>query len=407
MRIAIVTENFLPKVDGVTNTLKRLLEHLQETGHQVLLLGPESGMATFAGAELVGTAGIPFLPYPELKLNLWRPRFTRKLQEFDPHVIHLVEPVWLGAAALAICKLYLPHVPLVSSYHTNLATYCGHFGWGFLTPLMWEWNRFCHSWCRRTVCPSRSTSKMLDHKGFDNLSLWPRGIDAATFSPAKRSHALRARWLGSEVEATQKTVILYVGRVSFEKNIGLVLDAYKQLDYQNSCHLVIVGHGPAFDEIQSECARTNLPVTFTGYLRGIQLASAYASADVFAFPSVTETFGQVVLEAMASGIPVAGVQAEGVCDLVVDQQTGLLLDIAGLTRTQQIKGYAANLNRLVRCAEERIRMGHCAREAAKGYTWWEAMECMVRTYRDVALSGKYGTEVGGDCDSGVEEDFGG
>ncbi|KAL9554779.1 hypothetical protein PS6_003237 [Mucor atramentarius] len=373
MRIAIITENFLPKVDGVTRTLARLLEHLQATGHKVILFGPESGMDVYAGAKLYGTAGIPFLPYPELKLNLWRPAFTKALKAFDPHVIHLVDPVYICAAFL--CLFSSKKTPIVASYHTNLGTYCTQFGWGLFASLMWSWNRF------------------------KNLRIWPRGIDTALFSPHQRSDELRTQWLttggqrqddddddAAEVDTAQeenKVVILYVGRVSYEKNLGLVLESYKKMDH-SKCHLVIVGHGPAFHPIQEDCSRSQTPVTFTGYLQGVDLATAYASADVFAFPSFTETFGQVVLESMASGLPVVGLLAEGVKDLVQDQISGLLLDTAHLSRPKQIKEYTRLLNSLVEDREMREKMGHKAIELSSAYTWWGAMESMVQVYRDAA-----------------------
>src|SRR5579859_1824827 len=131
VRIAIITENFLPKLDGVTRTLARLLEHLQRNGHSALLLGPESGMEEYAGAEIVGTAGLPFPFYPELKFNFFRPLFVRRLNEFDPDIVHLVDPVILGATGLATARLL--NKPLISSYHTNLAAYCDHFGFSLLS----------------------------------------------------------------------------------------------------------------------------------------------------------------------------------------------------------------------------------------------------------------------------------
>lgn len=399
MRIAIVTENFLPKVDGVTRTLARLLEHLQANDHQVLVLGPESGMTDYAGAELMGTTGIPFPPYPELKLNFWRSGFTRRLIDFAPHVIHLVDPCWLGAVGLAVIRYYLPETPLVSSYHTNLATYCTHFGYNFLAPTMWKWNRFCHSFSRYVMCPSQSTRRILRQRGFENVRIWPRGIDVHQFSPTRRSLALQQSWTST---SNDKIILLYVGRVSFEKNIGLVLDAYKQMDHSR-CHLVIVGHGPAFDEIQAECQRTHTPVTWTGYLQGDALAAAYASADIFAFASTTETFGQVVLEAMASGLPVAGLWAEGVCDLVDHGTTGLLLDTTGLSRKEQCDRYHEQLDSLVQNKEMRLRMGQAAVSKARQYTWWEAMECVVRTYRDASNHQYPSNDLCRD-DSGVEED---
>ncbi|KAL7319323.1 hypothetical protein PS15m_002473 [Mucor circinelloides] len=382
MRIAIITENFLPKVDGVTRTLARLLEHLSKMGHQVLLLGPETNMTTYAGANLVGTYGIPFFLYPELKFNFWRPKFTRKLIKFQPDVIHLVDPVFLGAFGLAVVRYYLPNVPIVSSYHTNLAVYCDHFGFGFMTSIMWRWNRYCHSFSRFTACPSPSTMAILNDHGFEKVRLWPRGVDISLFSPLQRSESLRAQWMGvSELKSENKTVILYVGRVSYEKNINLVIEAYKEMNHEK-CHLVLVGHGPAFHEIQSYCSAKRIPVTFTGYLQGKDLSQAYASADIFAFPSVTETFGQVVLEAMSSGLPVVGLDAEGVRDLVDDKRTGLLLDTFELSAKDQQKKYRDLLERLV---DQPHLLGKLRQEAvkkAKTYTWYEAMECMVNMYQD-------------------------
>ncbi|KAI9314476.1 glycosyl transferase group 1 [Dichotomocladium elegans] len=411
MRIAIITENFLPKVDGVTRTLSRLLEHLEQTGHEVLLLGPESGMKEFASAELMGTAGIPFPPYPELKLNLWRPAFTRRLLEFDPHVIHLVDPVWLGAVGLAICRYYLPKTPLVSSYHTNLATYCGHFGFGAFVPSMWRWNKFCHSFCKYVACPSKSTKRILAEQGFSsNIRIWPRGVDMRLFSPARRTPD--TLW----PDHVGKTILLYVGRVSYEKNLGLVIEAYRKMDHDR-CHLVIVGHGPAMDEIRSGCIQSSLCVTFTGYLQGTELATVYASADVFVFPSTTETFGQVVLEAMASGLPVCGLWAEGVCDLVDHGRTGLLLDATDLSKEELTAGYRKQMETLVNKTQLRIEMGRAAVRSAKQYTWWEAMECMTQIYRDAiadSASNSMTTATSADVavpenlcheDSGVEEDF--
>src|SRR5579883_2291985 len=325
MRVAIITENFLPKLDGVTRTLARLLEHLQRNGHQVLLLGPESGMEEYAGAEIVGTAGLPLPFYPELKFNFFRPLFVRRLNEFSPDVIHVVDPVVLGATGLATARFF--NKPIVSSYHTNLAAYCTHFGFPLLTKPMWLYNRFIHNQCDLTFCPSPSTATMLRAQGFEHIRIWSRGVDTALFNPQRRSADLRASWLQERSEPENKTVLLYVGRISWEKNLQLLIQAYRLMDHTR-CHLVIVGHGPAYAEVQQELK--DVPVTFTGYLSGEDLATAYASADVFAFPSFTETFGQVVLEAMASGLPVVGLRAEGVSDLVTSGQTGLLLDASGM-----------------------------------------------------------------------------
>lgn len=212
MRVAIITENFLPKLDGVTRTLGRLLEHLQANGHQALLLGPESGMDYYADAEVIGTAGLPLPFYPELKFNFFRPLFMRRLNEFLPDIIHLVDPVVLGATGLAAGHLL--HIPLVSSYHTNLAAYCEHFGFSLLKEPMWSYNRFIHNQCAMTFCPSPSTAAMLRLQGFEHLRIWSRGVDTTLFTPTRRSNDLRATWLTARTHLENKVVLLYVGRIS-------------------------------------------------------------------------------------------------------------------------------------------------------------------------------------------------
>jgi len=377
MRVAIITENFLPKLDGVTRTLARLLEHLQEQGHQALLLGPDSGMDCYAGAEVVGTAGLPLPVYPELRVNLFRPLFVRRLREFQPDIVHLVDPVALGAMGLAAARLL--NIPIVSSYHTNLAAYCSHFGFPILTRPMLSYNRFLHNQCALTFCPSLSTAAKLRMQGFGHVRLWPRGVDTTLFYPGRRSEVVRRSWLNVHDER-DVPVILYVGRVSWEKNLHVLVQAYQRMDHQR-CHLIIVGDGPARAEIQEQLA--DAPVTFTGYLRGEALAEAYAAADIFAFPSVTETFGQVVLEAMASRLPVVGLLSEGVCDLVVDGQTGYLLDAQHLAEEEAIAGYQANLSRLVEAEDQRCAMGLAALDAAQKYSWYEAMERLLQGYQEV------------------------
>lgn len=378
MRVAIITENFLPKLDGVTRTLARLLQHLQGTSHQVLLLGPESGMARYAGAEVIGTAGLPFPFYPELKFNFFRPLFLRRLKEFDPDIIHLVDPVILGATGLAAAQLL--RKPLVSSYHTNLAAYCEHFGFPLLTKPMWSYNRFIHNACSLTFCPSPSTAAILRLQGFEHLRVWPRGVDIQLFHPEHKSAEVRASWLAGRNEPEKKAILLYVGRVSWEKNLDLLVRAYQTMEHDR-IHLVVVGDGPAHLEMQEKLA--GLPVTFTGYLTGEALATAYASADIFAFPSRTETFGQVVLEAMASGLPVVGLQAEGVRDLIEDGETGYMLNWRELSEEENVERYRDLLMLLVENDELRTNMSKEAVKEARQRSWYEAMEKLMKGYEEV------------------------
>ncbi|HET8910533.1 MAG TPA: glycosyltransferase family 1 protein [Ktedonobacteraceae bacterium] len=382
MRVAIITENFLPKLDGVTHTLVQLLKHLQQNNHQALLLGPESGMEHYAGAQVVGTAGLPVPFYPELKFNFFRPLFMRRLTEFNPDVVHLVDPVFLGAAGLAAVRWL--NKPLVSSYHTNLAAYCTHFGFPLLEEPMWSYNRFLHNKCAMTFCPSLSTATILRERGFQRVRIWSRGVDTERFQPERRTQNLRASWLRGRKNPGQISVILYAGRISWEKNLKLLVQAYKGLDHSH-CHLVMVGDGPAQSELQQELA--GLPVTFTGYLSGTELAAAYASADLFAFPSRTETFGQVVLEAMASALPVVGLHSEGVCDLVLPGKTGSLLVTGKLNEAEQVRGYRAQLEALIHSPEMRITQGQAALVEARKRSWSEAMRNIVAGYQEVSSEG--------------------
>lgn len=381
MRVAIITENFLPKLDGVTRTLARLLEHLEMHGHKAILLGPESGMARYAGAEVVGTAGVPLPFYPELKFNFFRPLFIRRLRAFRPDVVHLIDPVVLGAAGLAAARFL--GKPVVSSYHTNLAAYCGHFGFPIFTRPMWSYNRFIHNQCLLTFCPSPSTAAALTLQGFERLRIWPRGVDTGLFHAGRRDEQLRASWLANR--GGDKVVLLYAGRISWEKNLRLLTRAYRGMDTTH-CHLVVVGDGPALHEVRQEVA--DLPVTFTGYLTGEHLAAAYASADIFAFPSTSETFGQVVLEAMASALPVIGVRSEGVSDLVQHGKTGYLLDAEYLQEEEQVREYRGYLECLMMSVGTRNRMGQAAQHEARQRSWSAAMQRLFDGYAEAIEVGE-------------------
>ncbi|KDN48555.1 hypothetical protein RSAG8_02542, partial [Rhizoctonia solani AG-8 WAC10335] len=367
LRVVLVTENFLPKVDGVTRCLARLLKHLREEGHEVMILGPDVNISTYETYPIIGTAGVPLMLYPDLKLNFLRPKFLRSIQEFKPDVIHVVDPIWLGPQVLyalrrGLCgsKWTTPNALIVASFHTNLPTYASLFGLKLLEPIMWKWIRHIHAQCRLTACPTLSTAIMLMHNWIQNMRIWPRGVDLNAFGPHKRCLELRGEWGikgcpgrydqwtnkigypltpppsptpsegGSHVYWNEECVILYAGRLSYEKNLRFLIDSYSSLldmlgESTPTPIFVFAGEGPARGSLEELCCLKKIPARFTGHLSGEQLAKCYASADIFAFPSFTETFGQVVLEALASGLPVVGVDADGTRDLVQHERTGLLL----------------------------------------------------------------------------------
>ncbi|HLV99462.1 MAG TPA: glycosyltransferase family 1 protein [Ktedonobacterales bacterium] len=369
MRVALVTENFLPKIDGVTRTLAMLLEHLQRQRHQAIVLAPEGAPKRYAGAQVFGTPGVPLPMYPELRILLPSPKLKQLLGRFRPDVIHVADPMVLGAAAIFWAQSL--NIPVVSTYHTNLAAYCNYFHLGMLTEPTWAYRRFLHSHCQVTLCPSPSTALQLEQKGFSNVAVWPRGVNGALFTPSRRS----AEWRHGITANPAAKIILYVGRLSYEKNLEALLTAFKTIESDEpDAHLVLVGDGPARQELEQ--ALEGRRATFTGFLKGEALAEAYASADLFAFPSTTETFGQAVLEAMASGLPVVAFNAEGVRDLVRHEETGLLVpegDTAAFTE---------GVRSLLTHPEQQAAMHERARSAAEARTWDSVLNDLMQTYEN-------------------------
>src|SRR5262249_33551150 len=232
------------------------------------------------------------------------------------------------------------------------------------------YRRLLHNQCSVTLCPSRSTAYELTRRSFKNVAVWPRAVDSSLFNPQRRSEAWRARIAGDSASP----IILYVGRLSYEKNLDALVGAFTSLESQHA-HLVLVGDGPARSGLQR--ALEGRSVTFTGYLSGEALAEAYASADVFVFPSVTETFGQVVLEAMASGLCVVAYDADGVRDTVRHGETGILV------RTHTPAALAHTLSMLLNAPEEQTLLRVRARTAAVEHTWEQVMRQLFDMYQDV------------------------
>jgi glycosyltransferase involved in cell wall biosynthesis len=369
MRVALISETFLPDINGVTTTLCWLLEHLQAEGHPALLFAPQGAPGSYAGAEVVPLTGMPLPLYPEVRLTPPQFGITAHLRRFQPDLLHLVSPVVLGMLGPYVARTL--GLPLVSSYHTNLGDYSRHYGFGFLKDLMTFHLRWIHNRCRLTLCPSTATLRALRHSGFRRLKLWGRGVDTQHFHPAYRSAAWRESIGGQPGEM----VLLYVGRLAREKRVDLLADAIRDLE---GVRLVLVGDGPARMELEQRMQ--GLPVHFTGYLRGADLATAYAGADVFVFPSDTETFGQVVQEAMASGLAVVGARSGGTLDLVHEGVTGYLFEphVASDLRAQ--------LRRLLANSDLRVAMGQAGRAVAAERSWPSVMGELMGYYRHILRS---------------------
>ncbi|MDC3171037.1 glycosyltransferase family 1 protein [Prochlorococcus sp. AH-716-E13] len=317
MKIAFFTETFLPKVDGIVTRLTKTIEFLTKNGDEVIVFCPEGCPDSYKGATIVGVAAMPLPLYPELKLGLPGPAVSDKLEEFKPDLVHVVNPAVLGLGGIWLAKTN--NIPLIASYHTHLPKYLEHYGMGMLEPLLWELLKAAHNQALLNLCTSTAMVNELEDKGIQRTALWQRGVDTENFRPELRNKTMREKLFGKYQNTD--SLLIYVGRLSAEKQIERIKPV---LDNIPGACLALVGDGPYRGQLEKifENTKTN----FIGYLSGEELASAYASGDIFLFPSSTETLGLVLLEAMAAGCPVIGANKGGIPDIINDGINGCLYD---------------------------------------------------------------------------------
>lgn len=386
MRIALFSETYLPQRNGVALVLDRLVRWLADRGHRALVVAPEPGpggeVAPGAveplpeGSRVVRIPGIPLPRYPDLTLAApFHPRARRAVEAFAPEVVHLVSEFPVGVTGLRLAGKR--EVPTVASFHTHLPRYLRHYGLPWAEGLAWRWLRAFHRRAGPTLAPSHVVRVRLLERGFGDVRLWPRGVDSARFDPGKRSEEVRRRWAESgDDDEAGALYALYVGRLTPEKELPLLFRAWDRARRAApELRLVVVGGGAYAGTVRREAPPG---VRFTGYLEGDDLARAYASADVFAFPSRAETLGNVVVEAMASGLPVVAAAEGGTLESVAHGETGLLVP-AG-----DADAFAGALLRLVRDDLLRKDLGRNARRWARKRTWDDAFGTLVEAYADVA-----------------------
>lgn len=370
MRIAIVTETFLPKMDGIVRMLTEFLDHLGRRGHEAIVLVPGKGDDRYANFPIERFRGLRWQLYPGLTVAGPAPGLTRTLRRWQPDIIHLAGPAVLGAQATVAGRAL--RLPLVAHYQTDLATYAGCHGLGFLQPVAWQYLRAIHRLAERTYCPTPTVRRQLGAQGFRDLALCARGVDTVGFHPDRRGAALRARILGPGADPTTP-IAAYVGRLSPEKNLDALLSIATA---RPDLPLLIVGDGPARPRL--EAALAGKRAYFTGELRGADLAAAYASADFLVCTSLTETFCQVAQEAMASGLPTVGFRAGGVQDVVLDGETGFLC------APDDERAWHAVVGTVAGNPATRQRLARRAREVAEGRTWASVFERLLGEYREIS-----------------------
>ena len=373
MRIALFTETFLPKIDGIVTRLKHTVEHLQREGHQVLVISPDGGIKEYKGAKVYGVSGIPLPLYPELKLAIPLPTIKIVLEKFKPDLIHVVNPAVLGLGGIYYAKVL--NIPLVASYHTHLPQYLHHYGLGALEGLLWELLKLGHNQAQLNLCTSTAMVETLVDHGIERVDLWQRGVDTEMFQPHLVSKQMRSRLSQGHPDAP---LLLYVGRVSAEKQIDEIKPVLEAIP---SARLAIVGDGPHREAMETHFAETN--THFVGYLQGLELAAAFASSDAFIFPSRTETLGLVLLEAMAAGCPVVAARSGGIPDIVTDAVNGYLFD------PTDARGAVVATQKLLAATEERELLRQNARQEAEKWGWSAATKQLVTYYESVLGVGSY------------------
>jgi glycosyltransferase involved in cell wall biosynthesis len=352
LRIALFSEVFPPQIDGVTTRLSATIPELVRLGHEVTVFAPRSAGA-FPGARVIPVPSLPLPVHPGLEAALPDPRIAARLAGERPDVVHTVGPVCLGAfGAWAARALGLP---LVASFHTDLHRYALGYGLGFASSALARWQRALHGLAHVNLCSSATARHELRELGVGRVDLWRGGVDPERFHPSKRSLTMRNRLSDGNPE---RPLILSVCRLASEKNLeslAWVMDALP------GARLALVGDGP--DRARLERVFARLPVRFAGFLRGEELAAAYASADVFVMPSPTETLGFVALEAMASGVPVVAADVGGIHDLIRHGENGLLYDPA------ERKAAVAPIEQLLSSRGLRLQLARMGRKAAENASW--------------------------------------
>tara|TARA_Y100001978_G_scaffold42586_1_gene37995 strand:- start:2170 stop:3312 length:1143 start_codon:yes stop_codon:yes gene_type:complete len=361
VKIAFFTETFLPKVDGIVTRLTKTIEYLIKNGDEVIVFCPEGCPKDYKGAKVIGVAAMPLPLYPELKLGLPGPAVSDALEEFKPDLIHVVNPAVLGLGGIWLAKTN--NIPLIASYHTHLPKYLEHYGMGMLEPLLWELLKAAHNQALLNLCTSTAMVNELEAKGIKRTALWQRGVDTISFKPELRNEQMRKKLLGNNKDSD--SLLIYVGRLSAEKQIERIKPVLEKIP--NAC-LALVGDGPYRNQLEKifENTKTN----FVGYLSGEELASAYASGDIFLFPSSTETLGLVLLEAMAAGCPVIGANKGGIPDIINDGINGCLYD-----PDQEDKGEASLIKatrKIIENKQKREEMRIAARKEAEKWDWNQA-----------------------------------
>lgn len=373
LAVAVVTETYPPEINGVAKTLARLVEGLVARGHRVCLIRPRQGRADIAANESgLRELLVPSIPIPGYScLRVGLPvvlRLWREWKRHRPDVVHVVTEGPLGLAAVWVARRL--GLPVSSGFHTNFDEYSRYYGMSWLSPAVERYLRWFHNRTSETHVPTRQMQDALSSRAFKRVEVVSRGVDCRLFSPSRRSESLRERWGVSE----QDVVVCHVGRLAAEKNIDLVFRAFAAIRVTlPNARLVMVGDGP----LRGRLERCHRDVIFAGTRQGVLLAEHYASSDVLLFPSMTETFGNVTLEGMASGLAVVAFDQAAASELIEDGVNGLRV------APGDDEAYVAAAVHLATQEQWRAEMGVAARERVAQMDWEQVYDVFAARLQSV------------------------
>lgn len=370
LRLAVVTETFPPEVNGVAQTIAKVVQGLHLEGHELTLIRPNQVVAAAMPSDYcfreVLVAGVPIPRYGQLRMGLpAMHRLTTLWRAQRPDVVHIVTEGPLGLSALIAARRL--GIPVCSEFRTNFHSYCAHYGFGWLARPIIGYLRWFHNRTRCTMVPTSGLAAELGAKGFANLRVVARGVDTRLFDPAKRCQALRDSW-GA---APNSLVVIYVGRLASEKNLSLLCYAFEKIRRERpESRLVFVGDGPSRKDLEQCCP----DAIFAGNQRGNELARHYASGDLFLFSSLTETFGNVTPEAMASGLAVVSYDHAAAGELILSGVNGVLA-----RRGDEIQ-FLEMAAQLARRSTDLAGMRHRARQSVSHLNWPRIIEDIETVY---------------------------
>ncbi len=320
MKIALYAGTYVKDKDGAVKTMYQLVASFLKAGHEVMVWSPDFCPVDGRREEVVVMPSVPIPLYPDYRLGFYTASTEKQLDAFKPDVVHISTPDIIGNRFLKYARKR--RLPIVSVYHTDFPSYLGYYRLGFAENFVWKYLRKFYNVCDALFVPTREMKTRLESRGIRNVEIWGRGIDRELFNPARRSSLVREGW-----QAGEKTVIAYAGRFVWYKDIQIVMEVYDRFsrsDLADDVLFVMIGSGP-----EEEALRRRMPTAvFPGYLVGTELPEAYASSDLFLFPSTTEAFGNVVLEGFSSGLP-AVVSDIGGCKELVRRSDGGCIAEAG------------------------------------------------------------------------------